>query len=108
MRSRLPPAILTRAKVGFDIPAHDWLRRELKPLLLEVTRGEALARSGLFRRQAVQALVAEHLDRRRNLGFHLWGLMVLLLWMERWQIRSPLEIREIPEPSPLLSVSRTN
>ena len=35
MRGKLPDAVLRRKKVGFDIPAHDWLRRELRPLLIE-------------------------------------------------------------------------
>jgi asparagine synthase (glutamine-hydrolysing) len=91
MRDRLPAPILRRKKVGFDIPAHDWLRRELKPLLLEALHPSALARVGLFRPGAVERLLDDHLQRRANLGFHLWGLMVLLLWIERWQIESPLE-----------------
>ncbi len=107
MRGKLPQEVLTRPKVGFDIPAHDWLRRELKPLLLEATSAAALARSGLFRPQAVQALLGDHFERRRNIGFHLWGILVLLLWMDRWQIRSPLQIQEIPQPAPILTVSHT-
>ena len=35
MRGKLGPAILQRKKVGFDIPAHDWFRGPLRPLLLE-------------------------------------------------------------------------
>ncbi len=27
MRDKLPQAVLTRKKEGFDIPAHDWFRR---------------------------------------------------------------------------------
>lgn len=91
MRDRLPPDILSRKKVGFDIPAHDWLRRELKPLLLDVASPAALARTGLFRRGAVEKLMQEHFEGRINIGFHLWGLLILLLWMEKWQIRSSFQ-----------------
>jgi len=31
MRSKLPPSILRRKKVGFDIPARAWLRGPLRP-----------------------------------------------------------------------------
>ena len=91
MRGKLPASVLGRKKVGFDIPAHDWLRRELKPLLRETLNPTALARLGLFRPGAVERLLADHFAHRVNAGFHLWGLMILLLWMERWQIQSPLE-----------------
>jgi len=90
MRDKLPASVLRRKKVGFDIPAHDWLRRELKPLLRETLNPAALARLGLFRPGAIEGLLAGHFAHRVNAGFHLWGLMILLLWMERWQIQSPL------------------
>jgi hypothetical protein len=32
--------------------------------------------------------VRQHLNRRANLGYHLWGLMLLLLWMKRWRIQT--------------------
>jgi asparagine synthase (glutamine-hydrolysing) len=91
MRDKLPAEVLRRKKVGFDIPAHDWLRHELKPLLLEVTRPSALACTGLFRPDILRGWVQDHFERRSNIGFHLWGLMILLLWMEKWQIQSPFQ-----------------
>ncbi len=86
MRGKLPPAVLSRPKIGFDIPIHDWFRGVLRPLLLDTLSHEAVSASGLFRWPAVQHLLNEHLERRANLGYHLWGLMVLLIWMKRWNI----------------------
>jgi asparagine synthase (glutamine-hydrolysing) len=91
MRDKLPLDVLKRPKMGFDIPAHDWLRRELKPLLLEVTRDSVLAHTGLFRPEILHRWTEEHFERRHNIGFHLWGLMILLLWMDKWQIQSPFQ-----------------
>ena len=88
MRDKLPPAILARRKEGFDIPAHDWLRGGLRPLLLETLAPEAVRRTGLFRAEAVEQAIQVHLDRRANLGYHLWGLLVLFLWMKRWGIET--------------------
>ena len=28
------------------------------------------------------------MERRANLGYHLWGLMILFLWMKHWNIQS--------------------
>jgi asparagine synthase (glutamine-hydrolysing) len=43
---------------------------------------------GLFRADAVEQLVRDHLERRANLGYHLWGLMILFLWMKKWRIQT--------------------
>ena len=105
MRDKLPSEILRRKKVGFDIPAHDWLRRELRPLLLDVLNSAALERTGLFRPGAVERIIHDHLERKINAGFQLWSLLILLLWMERWQIRSPLE--RIKDSTPAAELSPT-
>jgi asparagine synthase (glutamine-hydrolysing) len=34
MKDKLPASILKRKKVGFDIPAHEWLRGSLRPFCL--------------------------------------------------------------------------
>jgi asparagine synthase (glutamine-hydrolysing) len=86
MRDKLPPAVLRRPKIGFDIPIHDWFRGVLRPLLLDTLSEETVSAGGLFRWPVVEHLLREHLERRANLGYHLWGLMVLLMWMRRWNI----------------------
>ena len=86
MRDKLPPSILRRKKTGFDIPAHQWLRGPLRELLLDTLRAGASEHSEVFRPPAIEACVRDHLERRANLGYHLWGLMILFLWMRRWRI----------------------
>lgn len=86
VRKKLPPAILERPKEGFDIPAHEWLRGPLRPLLLEGLGAESVRRAGVFSPDAIGALVQRHLARKENLGYHLWGLLTLHLWMHRWNI----------------------
>lgn len=86
MKNRLPASIVKRKKIGFDIPTHDWFRGILRPLLIETLTPKAVSDSGLFRWEAIDSLIRAHLDRRTNLGFHLWGLVTLFLWMARWKI----------------------
>jgi len=88
MQGTLPPAVLRRKKMGFDFPAHQWLRGPLRPLLLDTLSSAAPEQAGLFQPGAIQACVRRHLERRANLGYHLWGLMMLFLWMRRWRIQS--------------------
>ena len=86
MKDKLPHAVLQRPKIGFDVPIHEWLRGVLRPLLLDTLSQEAVLASGLFHWPAVKLLVNAHLERKANHGYHLWGLMVLLIWMKRWKI----------------------
>lgn len=88
MKGKLPAAVLARRKEGFDIPAHEWLRSALRPLLQDTLRPETVAATGIFDAAQIQALVRNHLERRANLGFHLWGLLILFLWMRRWRIQT--------------------
>jgi asparagine synthase (glutamine-hydrolysing) len=88
MRDKLPASVLQRKKVGFDIPTHDWLRGCLRPMMLEVLMDGASDHAGLFRREAIETQIRDHLERRVNVGYHLWGLMVLFLWMKKWGIQA--------------------
>ena len=88
MKNKLPEMILRRKKVGFDIPAHEWLRGPLRELLLDTLREGLAERDSLFRPGMVQELVRLHLERRKNIGYHLWGLLLLFLWMKKWRIQA--------------------
>jgi len=98
MQNKLPPSVLRRPKIGFDIPIHEWFRGVLRPLLLETLSQEAVASSNLFRWPYVRHLLDAHLERRANLGYHLWGLLVLFIWMKRWNIETAVEDSEAANP----------
>ena len=100
MRGKLPDSVLTRKKEGFDIPAHAWLRGPLRSLLLDTLTPEAIARAGVVLPGGIQALIDAHLERRENLGYHLWGLLTLFLWMKRWNISA---VSERPREAELLA-----
>ena len=93
MRGRLPETVLHRKKTGFDIPAHDWFRGVLRPLLMDTLTPQAIASTGIFDARAIQSLISDHMERRINAGFQLWGLLTLFLWMKRWKVEvvPPLE-----------------
>lgn len=102
MKGKLPPGVLRRKKVGLDIPSHDWLRGPLRELLTDTLSTDAIARTKLFHPAVIQNLVRRHLERRGNYGFHLWGLMILFLWLNKWQIQTtPISV---PQQQPLEKV----
>jgi asparagine synthase (glutamine-hydrolysing) len=86
MRGKLPEAVLTRKKTGFDIPTHDWFRGTLRGLLMDTLTPEAIDATGIFDSGAIHTLIRDHMERRINVGYHLWGLLTLFLWMKRWKV----------------------
>ena len=88
MRGKLAPAILNRKKIGFDIPTHDWFRGPLRPLIEEAVAFAAAEHGEFFQIPRIEAHVRAHLDRRANIGYHLWGLMILFFWMRKWRIQT--------------------
>ncbi len=83
MKKRLPkPAF--RSKHGFAIPLAAWLRKELKPLVLDLLSAEALAREGRFNPAFVERILKEHFAFRANHAKKIWNLVVWELWRKRW------------------------
>lgn len=89
MKDKLPSSTLQRKKLGLDIPTHDWFRGPLRPLL-EGVLGDGISEYGtFFRSEAVAGFLTAHINKQANLGYHLWGLMILFLWMKKWRIQLP-------------------
>ncbi len=86
MRGKLPASVLNRRKAGFDIPTHEWFRGFLRPLLMDTLSPEAVENTGIFNYDATEQLIRNHMDRRVNVGYHLWGLLTLFLWLKRWNV----------------------
>jgi len=87
----LPPVILNKKKVGLEMPYSQWLRRELKDLLLDYCEPSRIADTGLFRSTGITALVEQHLSGRFDHGRALWGLLNYLMWLELY-IPNPADV----------------
>ena len=98
MLPRLPVSVIERKKTGFDIPAHEWFRGPLRSMLLETLEAAEAEHSDLFHFAAIRGYTQLHLERKINVGYHLWGLLMLFSWMKRWKIQS--------SPSPMSKSER--
>jgi asparagine synthase (glutamine-hydrolysing) len=81
---RIPPAILTREKMGFSMPLHEILGRELLPLAADLFRSQAFKETGLFHVDTVLAYVEQY-EAARQAGqwshiLALWSLLVFAIW----------------------------
>ena len=55
MRHKLPERVLRRKKMGFDFPAHEWLRGPLRQILQDTLAWGAASHGQLFRPAAMEA-----------------------------------------------------
>jgi len=84
VKDLLPADLLARPKEGFIMPINEWLLSKLKSYVQATLAPERLARHGLFRISAVEALLDEHYSQRANRGNQIWNILMLQLWWERY------------------------
>jgi asparagine synthase (glutamine-hydrolysing) len=84
MAGLLPVEILRKKKFGLELPYSRWLTTELNDLLHRYCDGGRVADTGLFRPEAVDALVRDHLSFRHDHGRALWGLLNFMMWHEAY------------------------
>jgi asparagine synthase (glutamine-hydrolysing) len=90
VREMLPPGILGERKLGryrktaFRVPAGDWLRGPLAPLLERQLEQGVIYNEGYFDRDAVAGLVREHVSCAHDHSDQLWPLLSLGVWADRF------------------------
>jgi asparagine synthase (glutamine-hydrolysing) len=84
MHGLVPAEVLRRRKRGFGFPIGGWFRRELREMAGDMFSAARLKRHGLLRPEAVQRLLADHLDRREDYSDVLLALLTFELWHDHW------------------------
>jgi asparagine synthase (glutamine-hydrolysing) len=75
---------LTRRKMGFGVPLDAWFRGELRGFSRDVLTDRRTRQRGILRPEAVDQLLASHLEGRRDQSSQLWSLICLELWCRAW------------------------
>ncbi|MFQ5865490.1 MAG: asparagine synthase (glutamine-hydrolyzing) [bacterium] len=89
MKDILPAEILNRGKEGFSIPIKNWLKTDLKSLMLDVLEPQRIKKEGFFDPAYVQQLTDEHLNGIENHSHRLWAMMVFGIWQDLYLRREP-------------------
>ena len=82
--SLLPASIWNRPKMGFGVPLDHWFRNELREMTRDILLDQRAVDRGLFQREAVERLIAEHQQKRFDHQARLWSLLVLETWLREW------------------------
>jgi asparagine synthase (glutamine-hydrolysing) len=80
----LPRDLLYKRKRGFGAPVREWFRESLGGWFDEHLINSTMRRRDLLDYGFVTRMLEEHRQRTRDWGFHLWALVNLSLWYERW------------------------
>jgi asparagine synthase (glutamine-hydrolysing) len=80
----LPQNIINRPKKGFGIPVHQWLKKDLKPLVSNLLDKNRLEKQNLFDASYVQTLIKEHDEDINDHRMVLWNLLAFQLWWDNW------------------------
>jgi asparagine synthase (glutamine-hydrolysing) len=92
----LPREVLYRTKMGFAVPLDVWFRGSLREHITEVAQGERLAQSGIFDRDVLKKIVADHRSHRRDHSAVLWSLLMFDGFLRNHTQSVPLPQREPP------------
>jgi asparagine synthase (glutamine-hydrolysing) len=84
MEGILDKKILYRQKQGFSIPIKNWLKNELRELMLETLDEKRIDAMGFFNAPYVQTMIHEHLQNKENHSHRLWALMQFHLWHDHF------------------------
>ncbi|NQT24445.1 asparagine synthase (glutamine-hydrolyzing) [candidate division KSB1 bacterium] len=78
----MPPEVQNRDKQGFSIPIKNWIRNELKSMMLDLLEPTRIQNQGLFNPTTINRLMDAHLKGEENHSHRLWALMMFQQWYD--------------------------
>jgi asparagine synthase (glutamine-hydrolysing) len=77
----VPSQLVERPKMGFGIPAEEWLRGPLKPWACDLLSPESLKKDNFFDVDNVQYILNQHMSGKYNWQVVLWRLCAFQEWL---------------------------
>ena len=84
LRDLLPREVLEKKKMGFNPPLPQWINGELKPVIGQFLSPKAVESRGIFRPEAVQKLLRDHEENRRDNALKIWALLMIEVWQRMY------------------------
>jgi asparagine synthase (glutamine-hydrolysing) len=80
----LPRDLLYERKRGFGAPVREWFREGLGGWFDDHLLNSTMRKRELLDYNFVSRMLDEHRRKTKDWGFHLWALLNLSLWYEKW------------------------
>jgi asparagine synthase (glutamine-hydrolysing) len=84
LESVLPRELLYKPKRGFGAPAREWFRGPKGEELVQLVMNSRIRERKFFDYKFIAHLVDEHRREQRDWSAHLWCLLNLSVWYDRW------------------------
>jgi asparagine synthase (glutamine-hydrolysing) len=81
----VPRALVERPKMGFGVPIGAWLRGPLREWAQDLLSEGHVRQAGVLDPAAARRALGLHLGGQRDLGYELWGMLMLQSWLDRWR-----------------------
>lgn len=78
----IPQNLVDRPKMGFNLPASEWIRGPLKDYVEDSLNSDVLQREGFFDVENVQEILKQHMNGKHNWQATLWRLVAFQSWSE--------------------------
>jgi asparagine synthase (glutamine-hydrolysing) len=82
LKGKVPPSIRWQSKRGFNVPVGPWLKGELKDFCGDHLR--LLRHLGWFDMNYLEKVWQQHQRDEKDYSHHLWGLLILSLWWQKF------------------------
>ncbi len=80
----IPSEWVYRKKQGFAVPLSQWLRNELKPMVLDLLSEEKIRKSGIFKPDEIQKIIHHFYNGSHDYYYvRIWQLLVLQMFLEK-------------------------
>jgi asparagine synthase (glutamine-hydrolysing) len=83
MQRLLPPAILSRPKIGFRVPVNEWFRGSMRGYVHDHLLGPSSLTRDYYCPEALRRVLEEHVQGRQNHEKLLWTLLTLELFHQQ-------------------------
>ncbi len=84
VRNLLPQDVIKHRKQGFVGPMTQWLKKDLKPFILETISEEALRKHGLLNHKVVRTILDEHFSGQEIHDTLIWSILIFQKWYESY------------------------